>query len=639
MLHRMVFAGFTCLAVWAQTTAADIFAAIRSNDLARLRAVTAAELALRDKSGVTPLLYSAAMGSLDGLKTLVERGADVNAADNGGSTPLLWAACDPARVSVLLAKGASATAKTKAGRTALMAAAGCEAAEESVKMLLAKGAGVNDIAQDRQTPLMEAAFNGSASMMRLLVNAGADVNTADEGGWTPLMGAVGWGDVALVKTMLAKGAKVNAANVFAGKVVHGDIVLKQLTPLMFATPYGSPEMVKALLDAGADVNAKDVRGMNSLQFAVASSSQDLRVVKMLLAKGVDVSAVSTAGETALDWARKFGSKEVIAELEKAGAKGSPVPAVPSRAGTPAASAKAAAEKSVGLLQSAADSFFAKSNCVACHHQPMAALAVKAARQAGVPVDEKRMDSMKKSMVALLAPRPSAVLGMQVGPAGTDGLSNTTLALASAGQEPGLLTDSATAYLAARQNRDGSWRESSMVARTPMSDSLVTMTIHAMRAMQLYVIPSRKAEIDARVAKAKAWLASVRPRTSFERAEILLGLGWAGADAATLRKAGAALVKDQHSDGGWAQMAGLGSDAYATALALRAMRESGIADRNKAACEKAVAYLLRTQMDDGSWYVRSRAVKLQPYFQSGFPYDHEQWISYVATANATVALLR
>ena len=49
--------------------------------------------------------------------------------------------------------------------------------------------------------------------------------------------------------------------------------------------------------------------------------------------------------------------------------------------------------------------------------------------------------------------------------------------------------------------------------------------------------------------------------------------------------------------------------------------------------------LRTQLDDGSWYVRSRAVKLQPYFQSGFPHGHEQWISYVATANATVGLLR
>ena len=57
-------------------------------------------------------------------------------------------------------------------------------------------------------------------------------------------------------------------------------------------------------------------------------------------------------------------------------------------------------------------------------------------------------------------------------------------------------------------------------------------------------------------------------------------------------------------------------------------------------EAGVAYLLRTQLDDGSWYVRSRAVKLQPYFQPGFPHGQERWISYVAAAaNATVGLLR
>ena len=66
-----------------------------------------------------------------------------------------------------------------------------------------------------------------------------------------------------------------------------------------------------------------------------------------------------------------------------------------------------------------------------------------------------------------------------------------------------------------------------------------------------------------------------------------------------------------------------------------MKEGGVAAKFPGAYEKGVAYLSRTQLDDGSWYVRSRAVKLQPYFQSGFPHGHEQWITYVATANTTV----
>ena len=41
--------------------------------------------------------------------------------------------------------------------------------------------------------------------------------------------------------------------------------------------------------------------------------------------------------------------------------------------------------------------------------------------------------------------------------------------------------------------------------------------------------------------------------------------------------------------------------------------------------------------DGSWHVASRAPKFQPYFQSGFPHDHDQWISSAATAWGAIAL--
>jgi hypothetical protein len=56
-----------------------------------------------------------------------------------------------------------------------------------------------------------------------------------------------------------------------------------------------------------------------------------------------------------------------------------------------------------------------------------------------------------------------------------------------------------------------------------------------------------------------------------------------------------------------------------------------------AYKRGAQYLLDTQFPDGSWYVRSRVVKLQPYFQSAFPFDHDQWISNSATAYAVMAL--
>ena len=54
-------------------------------------------------------------------------------------------------------------------------------------------------------------------------------------------------------------------------------------------------------------------------------------------------------------------------------------------------------------------------------------------------------------------------------------------------------------------------------------------------------------------------------------------------------------------------------------------------------QRGAAFLLRTQNKDGSWYAKSRAMKIQPYFESGFPYGHDQWISQTATSWATIGL--
>jgi hypothetical protein len=70
--------------------------------------------------------------------------------------------------------------------------------------------------------------------------------------------------------------------------------------------------------------------------------------------------------------------------------------------------------------------------------------------------------------------------------------------------------------------------------------------------------------------------------------------------------------------------------------LYGLNQAGVS-ADATAYRKGVAYLLRTQADDGSWHVVSRAPKFQPYFEGGFPYGHDQWISQWATGWATIAL--
>jgi squalene cyclase len=98
----------------------------------------------------------------------------------------------------------------------------------------------------------------------------------------------------------------------------------------------------------------------------------------------------------------------------------------------------------------------------------------------------------------------------------------------------------------------------------------------------------------------------------------------------------ALLDEQRADGGWAQTPHLASDAYATGQALFTLRTVGVSDGDPA-LQRGIGFLVRTQRADGSWHVRSRAMKIQPYFESGFPYGHDQWISHAASAWAVMAL--
>jgi hypothetical protein len=98
-----------------------------------------------------------------------------------------------------------------------------------------------------------------------------------------------------------------------------------------------------------------------------------------------------------------------------------------------------------------------------------------------------------------------------------------------------------------------------------------------------------------------------------------------------------IVAEQRTDGGWSQLPTLASDAYATGQALVALCEAGLV--GSTAYKRGVKFLLKTQLEDGSWYVKSRAIPFQPYFESGFPHGQDQWVSMAASNWATMALAR
>jgi mono/diheme cytochrome c family protein len=201
--------------------------------------------------------------------------------------------------------------------------------------------------------------------------------------------------------------------------------------------------------------------------------------------------------------------------------------------------------------------------------------------------------------------------------------------------PNEITAAMSHYLLGVQRTDGSW--ASLIRRVPMTDGAVVGTAWAARAVQLYPPADRIRDAEDAVRRARQWLLKQQPPTLNERVFQLLGLAWTNETNDRMRPFAEALAKEQRPDGGWAQLPGLDADSWATGSALIALHKAGIATSH-ASYQRGVEFLLRTQFDDGSWWVRTRAWPFQPHFDAEFPHGRDQWISAAGTTWATMALL-
>lgn len=617
----------------SQRAGAEFYQPIRSDDLTAVRKlIRNTGVNARDRRGSTPLMYAAALGSFDAVKLLVEAGARVNAANDFGATALMWCAGDSAKVRYLISKGANVQARSKLGRTPLSIAAMYDGASENVRLMIEKGADVKARDESGATPLANAATVNNVEAARILLAKGAEVNATDEAGFTPLINAAGNGDrsAGMVKLLLDHGAKVNVTTIASLEMVkNGPIRLGLLTPLILAAPQGNYETVALLVNAGADVNVKDARGMSPLALAVATDHADPRIVRLLLSKGAGATLKPADGGTAVDWARKYRNPKVLRAL------GLPIEELPAAPPGPAPSRSAAAavESSVALMQRASAKYLEAGGCLACHAQHLTGIAVAAARASGIKVDAP-LEAAQARVVDQLRGGLEQTLFQVVDPiAGVDALQFSLMQVRGAGIPASLSLDSLVFHIAAMQRKEGDWPNYG-VARPPLEDGGFSHTAKGIRALQLYLIPGRRAEFQERIARAAAWLEKATPRTMEDRTMQLLGICWAN------RKPPADRVKElivlQRPDGSWGQTNDLPGDAYATGEALYALHETGMPATNQV-YRRGVDYLLRTQSADGSWHVTTRAAAFQPYFESGFPHGHDQWISQAGTAFAAVAL--
>jgi ankyrin repeat protein len=611
-------------AVSAQTdTSPALFAAIRRSSLRDVERLlkAGADANAADADGVPALMTATLFASADMVDMLLARGADPNRTGPGGATALMWAAADLDKVRRLLDHSANVNARSETDRTALLVA---------------------------------ASYPGTVNVLRLLLDRGADLRAQDRGGSTALSLATRSGSVDVVQFLVEKGLDPNAlrpldqrAGFARNDLPTADYLLKTAsTPsveVFAASSIWQPaDRMARWLELGANVNANSGTGQYArtpLMNAVTSEAEGADTVRLLLERGADPNAKMTEGETSLDWAVYKNDRAKIAVLEQHGAVRGTGPrreeiAPPAEGGI--ADPKVSLAKSVARVLEVAPKFRAQTNCISCHHNALPALTAATARRKGIAIDEaparKNLDDIT-TFFRTNAPR------MMLGDPAVGGEALTAgyaqIALAANGYPLDRVTATMTHWVLARQMPDGRWLGNGL-NRPPSEYSIVSHTAIAAGGLRAYPLPGRQKEIDESLRKARQWLLAAEAKSAEERSMRLMGLVWTNAPRSAVAAAISAVRERQDAGGGWSQFDRTDADAYATGLSLYALHVAGVPPTD-AAYRKGVAFLLRTQYQDGPWLVKTHSFPVQRYFESGFPFGRHQWISTAGTSWASLAI--
>jgi ankyrin repeat protein len=582
----------------------------------------------RGPEGSTPFMYAVLYAGAPMLDRLLQQGADPTIRNDANATALMWAATDLDKARVLIDHGVDVNARSSDMRTPLTIAARRPGNSATVKLLLEHGANPNPNPHPaaESSPLIEAATAGDAASMELLLSHGAEVKGA--------------GEPALEMAVTMRCSKCVA--LLATKELSKQDYSAALASI---AALGDVSAVRLMLDHGADVNAIDPLGRTALMYAASSDLLPLEVVKLLIERGADVNArdghkqAGDSGLTVLDIARLHGDTPVVEWLVKSGAKGTEqnAPVLKARRDN---TIQSAILGSLPPIQRADANFVPKAACISCHNNSFAAMAVGAARKSGFPVDEKTAaEQVKANVMGLTKMRENLRQGFLVPVGdffGPSVVSYMLIGLDAEHYKPDLNTDAVAMYLRFRQSPDGQWQYAAADTRPPICSDYIGQTALSMRALQLYAPKTDKDAYDHAIQLAAGWLAKAESTNNEDRSSRLLGLAWFGKDQEAIRQAMLELLAKQHPDGGWSDLESMESGAYATGKSLYALQTAGL-PASDAAYRRGVQYLLSTQQEDGSWYVKTRALSFQPYFDAGFPHGFDQWVSAAGTSWATMAL--
>ncbi len=287
-----------------------------SGSLPKTNVPAAPSLAELTRTAPAPWVRTALFGTASDLDQALKAGLNPNQTTASGTSVLMLAAADQAKVKLLLDRGANANARSKTGYTPLMVAAAYGGTAQTAALLLDRGADVNNPAGKKAifngSALMQAVYSGETEKVALFLRKGADANQRSIlfGSLTawPLLVATLYSDQELIGELVNHGARLEDADQDGSSAVSA------------AALSGHASVVRQLVKLGAKPDIVDNRGMSPLLWASTLEFRSAETVEALLEAGADPNRRSKSGLTAISQARKYGNTPAESALRKAGAR-------------------------------------------------------------------------------------------------------------------------------------------------------------------------------------------------------------------------------------------------------------------------------------------------------------------------------
>ncbi len=298
--------------------------------------------------------------------------------------------------------------------------------------------------------------------------------------------------------------------------------------------------------------------------------------------------------------------------------------------------RAAVARALPHLEAGARGSAKERVCFTCHNQALPVFALVEAKKHGFEIDDSLLAQQVEHTYQHLYRGLDSYRQAKGQGGGVLTAGYAMWTLEEGGRQRDDVTQAVNHYLLETQRELTHWRR--LGTRPPTFGSDYTATYVALRALQFYATNQQAESFASRRTGIAKWLADAIPSETEDLVFRLSSMEYVDVSDDVVSHAATDLLAKQRPDGGWGQKDDMASDAYATSTAIAALIRYGQTSPQNANIQKGLEFLLKHQLEDGTWHVTTRAKPIQEYFESGFPHGKDQFISISATAWATLALL-